>query len=77
MTDPLNDDQRQRLAALYATRDALHVDVDDAFGLIHCAHWVTTGKELPTTGTPIVGTVEHFSPDAASWTPGGERADVG
>jgi hypothetical protein len=68
MTDPLTDDQRQRLAVLYATRDALHVELD-AFDLVVCAHWVATGSQLPP-----LPSVELNGPDEATWSP--ERPDI-
>lgn len=44
--DPLTDDQRQRLAVLYAVRDALCVELD-GLDLIRCAHWVASGQDMP------------------------------
>lgn len=70
MADPLTDDQRQRLAVLYATRDSLHVELD-AFDLVACSHWVATGAQLPPL--PEVS-VEQASPDAATWRP--EHPDI-
>ena len=64
MTDPLTVEQRQRLAVLYATRDALHVELD-AFDLVACAHWVATGAQLPPL--PAVAIEDADSPDAATW----------
>lgn len=61
--DPLTDEQRQRLAVLYATRDALRVELD-AFDLVSCAHWVATGRHAP----PISEDAE-VGPDAARWSP--------
>lgn len=62
--DPLTAVQRQRLAVLYATRDALLIELD-ALDLTRCAHWVASGEELPTPLKPIT---EHVSCDAATWT---------
>lgn len=66
--DQLTPEQRQRLAVLYAVRDALHVELD-SMDLIQAAHWVTTGDLLPIPGTPIQGTIEDFGPDEARWSP--------
>lgn len=66
MTDPLTEQQRQRLAALYGTQGALHIELD-GYDLIRCAHWVATGRELPTDG-PESTTAVHISPDAATWS---------
>ena len=68
-TDPLDAGQRQRLAVLHATQEALRVELD-TWDLIRCAHWVTTGRDLPTD------TGEHPGPDAARWNPDGEVLPV-
>lgn len=45
-TDPLTAEQRQRLAVLYATQDALRIELN-TFDLINCANWVLAGRYAP------------------------------
>lgn len=59
--DLLNAEQHVRLAALYAVRDALHIEVDSV-DLNRLAHYVVTGEELALHG-------ELPGPDAARWSP--------
>lgn len=66
--DPLTTEQRQRLAVLYAVRDALHVELD-AFDMVRCAHWVATGQEMPMVETGGAGD----SPDADAANGHGDR----
>lgn len=61
--DPLTPEQRQRLAVLGEVRQVLLVELD-AFDLISCAHWVTTGEHAP----PVEGVAE-VGPDEARWSP--------
>lgn len=62
-SDPLTTQQRQRLAVLYATQEALRLELD-AFDLVSCAHWVATGRHAPAVEDAPGGT-----PDAARWSP--------
>lgn len=65
MFDPLSVDQRQRLAALYATHNALHFGELDVWDLTRAAHWVWNGQEMPGPGQ--AGDIKSVSPDAAMW----------
>lgn len=62
MTDPLTDEQRQRLAVLYATQEALRLELMPS-DLIRLAHWVQTGHDLMLEDSGEV------SDDAATWNP--------
>lgn len=65
MSDPLTDEQRQRLAVLYATQEALRLELM-ATDLIRLTHWVQTGRDLMMEDSTSV------SDDAATW-----NADLG
>lgn len=71
MIGSLSEDQRQRLAFLFATYDTLPHDVD-VWDVIRFAHWVWCAQELEVAGySPVIsGEKAHLSPDAARWHPG-------
>ena len=57
-------ERRERAESLRLTQLALGLEVED-FHLPQLAHWVHTGRELPSA-------VALDGPDAARWEPGGD-----
>ncbi len=58
--DPLTEEQRQRIAVLYATQEALRLELMPS-DLIRLAHWVQSGRDLMLDDSDAVGD------DAATW----------
>jgi hypothetical protein len=65
--EPLAGDQRQRLAALLATRDLMPPEID-VWDVIRYAHWVWCAQELDVAGYPPVNP-PRTPADSVNWQP--------
>lgn len=71
-------DRQDRLDTLTAIAAALNAQVD-ATGLLRCAHWVTTGRDLrpePDVALPADPAPQRWVPPAETFTPASRPGEV-